>query len=64
MALFARLRPDRLERAAIRWHGRLEVEAQVLTPVALARLPADPQAHAILKKLLRQANPTHLRQLS
>lgn len=62
MALFARLRPDRLERAAIRWHGRLEV--QVLTPVALARLPTDPQAHAILKKLLRQANPTHLRQMS
>src|SRR5262245_30287947 len=31
VALLARSRPDRLERAAIRWHGRLEVESQMLT---------------------------------
>lgn len=65
VALIARVRPDRLERAAIRWHGRLEVEAQVLTIAeaqfalaALARLPADPQAHALLRKLLRTARPS------
>jgi hypothetical protein len=45
-------------------HGRFEIEAQVLTLTeaqfalaALARLPVDPQAHALLKKLLRQARP-------
>jgi hypothetical protein len=71
VGLIARSRPDRLERAAIRWHGRLEVEAQTLTIAeaqfalaALSRLPSDPQAHAMLKKLLRQANPTHLRRMS
>ena len=70
VALIARSRPDRLEQAAIRWHGRLEVESQMLTLdeaqfalAALARLPADPQAHAMLKKLLRQANPTLLRRM-
>jgi hypothetical protein len=70
VALIARSRPDRLERAAIRWHGRLEVESQMLTIPesvfaisALARLPDDPQAHAMLKKLLRNANPTLLRRM-
>jgi hypothetical protein len=67
VGLIARSRPDRLERAAIRWHGRLEVEAQLLTLpeaqfalAALARLPHDPQAKAMLEKLLRQARPTLL----
>lgn len=71
VALIARSRPDRLERAAIRWHGRLEVEAQSLTLpeaqfalAALARLPSDPQAHALLEKLLRQAQPTLVRRMS
>ena len=71
VALIARSRPDRLERAAIRWHGRLEVEAQILTLpeaqfalAALARLPADPLAHGMLKKLLRQAHPTLVRRIS
>lgn len=68
-----------LKRAAIRWHGRLEVEAQRLRGseaqtltipealfalAALARLPSDPQAHQMLKKLLRQANPTLLQRLT
>jgi hypothetical protein len=70
VALIARSRPDRLERAAIRWHGRLEIEGQVSIPEsvfalgALSRLTADPQAHAMLKKLLRQAQPTLLRPMS
>jgi hypothetical protein len=66
--LIAAQRPDRLERAAIRWHGRLEVEVPVLTLAesrfalaALERLPADPRAADLVRKLLRQASPTTLR---
>jgi hypothetical protein len=70
VALIARSRPDRLERAAIRWHGRLSIESQMLTiPESvfalgvLSRLPHDPQGHAMLKKLLRQASPTLVRRM-
>ena len=63
--LIAAVRPDRLERAAVRWHGRLEVELPALTLAesrfalaALERLPADPQAGELLRKLLRQVSPT------
>jgi hypothetical protein len=63
--LIAAQRPDRLERVAVRWHGRLEVELPALTLAesrfalaALERLPADPQAGDLLRKLLRQAGPT------
>jgi hypothetical protein len=65
--LIAAQRPDRLERAAVRWHGRLEVETPMLTLAesrfalaALERLPADPQAGEMLRKLLRQVSPTTL----
>jgi hypothetical protein len=34
LALLAELRPGRVERAAVRWHGRLEVEAPMLTLAA------------------------------
>jgi hypothetical protein len=68
VVLIARHRPDRLERAAVRWHGRLEIEAKTLTLAesrfalaALERLPADPQAADLLRKLLRQVSPTTLR---
>jgi hypothetical protein len=71
VGLIARSRPDWLERAAIRWHGRLEVETQMLTIAeaqfalaALARLPADPQAKAMLAKLLRTARPTLVRRMN
>lgn len=44
------MRPEKLEPAAVRWHGRLEVEAQVMTPAesqlalaALATLCAEPE---------------------
>jgi uncharacterized protein with PIN domain len=67
VALIARQRPDRLERAAIRWHGRLEIEAQALTLAesrfalaALERMPADPRTADLLRKLLRHASPTTL----
>jgi hypothetical protein len=65
--LIAAIRPDRLERAAVRWHGRLEVEVPTLTLAesrfalaALERLPADPQAGDLLRRLLRRASPTTL----
>jgi hypothetical protein len=64
--LIARSRPDRLERAAIRWHGRLELEAGVLTLrdsaaalAVLAQLPSDPEhAAALLRRILKRAHPT------
>jgi hypothetical protein len=66
--LIAAQRPDRLERAAVRWHGRLEVELPMLTLAesrfalaALERLPADPQAAELIRKLLRRARPTAVR---
>jgi hypothetical protein len=31
VALTAKEKPERLERAALRWHGRLELEASMLT---------------------------------
>jgi len=65
VGLMSRVRPDRIERAALRWHGRLELEATALTLAeaqfalaVLARLPADPEAIASLRKLLRRASPT------
>jgi hypothetical protein len=71
VVLIARVRPDRLERAAIRWHGRLEVEVVGLTLAesrfalaALERLPADPRAGEMLKTLLRRASPTTVHRIS
>jgi hypothetical protein len=68
VALIAREKPERLERAAIRWHGWLELEAHVLTVAesqfalsALMHLGADPQAIVPLRRLLRHASPTTLR---
>jgi hypothetical protein len=70
VALIAKVRPDRLDRAAIRWHGRLEIEATSLTLAesrfafaALERLPHDPQLVESLQRLLRQASPTTLRRI-
>ena len=71
VVLIARQRPDRLERAAIRWHGRLEIEVPALTLAesrfalaALERLPADPRAADLLRKLLRDASPATLRSMA
>jgi hypothetical protein len=68
VVLIARQRPDRLERAAIRWHGRLETEAPTLTLAesrfalaALEHLPCNPRAADMLRKLLRGASPAMLR---
>ena len=66
LELLAELKPARLERAAVRWHGRLELEAPTLTltesQFALAALAMlgegerDPVAP--LRTLLRQVWPT------
>jgi hypothetical protein len=68
VALIARVRPDRLEPAAIRWRGRLETEVRGLTLAesrfalaALERLPQDGRLVDSLRRLLRRASPTTLR---
>ena len=64
--LLAELRPTKLEQAAIRWHGRLELEAGILTlaesQLALAALASlcagERDAIQILRRLVRRAKPT------
>jgi hypothetical protein len=66
LGLVADARPERLERAAIRWHGRLELEAPTLTmaeaQLALAALAdlrgGSADVMPLLKRLLRRAKPT------
>jgi len=66
LALLARQRPDRFDRAALRWHGRLECEARTLTlaesQLALAALGSlrggDPQALQILTRLAQSSRRT------
>lgn len=61
-ALFARAKPELFERAAVRWHGRLELEAATLTLegsafalAAIGHLPQDPaQVRKLLRRLLRR----------
>jgi hypothetical protein len=68
LVLLAELRPDRAPSAAIRWHGRLELESTALTLTesqlalaALAELCAGSlESIEILKLLLRRARPTLL----
>ena len=68
--LLAEVKPEKLERAAIRWHGRLEVEAAVMTlaesQLALAALASlcagDTAALDVLRRLLRRVRPTLLPQ--
>lgn len=63
--LLAEVRPAKLEQASLRWHGRLELEAPMLTlaesQLALAALAAlcagDREAVTILRRLLRRASP-------
>ena len=70
--LLAETRPEKLEAAAIRWHGRLEIEARAMTIVesqlalaALASLCAGERgAVEILRRLLRRVGPTLARPVS
>ena len=72
LILLAEIRPERAPAAAIRWHGRLEVESVGLSLVesqlalsALADLCAgECESAAILKRMLRRAQPTRMRQIS
>ena len=64
--LLAEQKPDKLERACVRWHGRLETEAPFLTLAesqlalaALASLAAgERDAIEVLRRLLRRVRPT------
>jgi hypothetical protein len=65
LALLAELRPDRLEAAAVRWHGRLELESSLLTLAesqlalaALTNLSSNGDTIEILRRLVRQTQPT------
>jgi hypothetical protein len=72
LALLAELRPERASAAAIRWHGRLEIESTALTltesQLALAALAdlcaGNKEAVEILRRLLRRARPTLLRRMA
>jgi hypothetical protein len=71
VALLAELRPAKAPRAAVRWHGRLETEAPMLTlpesALALAALIAlcqgDREALGLLRRLVRRVRPTIVRQV-
>jgi hypothetical protein len=64
--LLAELQPDKARIAALRWHGRLELEAPTLTMsesqfalAALAELCAgNRDAVGVLRRLLRKVRPT------
>jgi hypothetical protein len=70
--LLAEVRTEKLERAAVRWHGRLETEAATLTlaesQLALAALASlcagERDAVQILRSLVRRARPTLLPRVS
>jgi hypothetical protein len=70
--LLAEQKPEKLERAAVRWHGRLETEATFLTmaesQLALAALASlcagEREALGVLRRLLRRARPTSVPQVS
>jgi hypothetical protein len=64
--LLVEQKPEKLERACVSWHGRLETEAPVLTlaesQLALAALASlvagDRHAIEVLRRLLRRVRPT------
>jgi hypothetical protein len=69
--LLAEVKPEKLEPAAVRWHGRLEVEAPVMTlaesQLALAALASlcagERDAIEIRRRLLRRVRPTLVRSI-
>jgi hypothetical protein len=64
--LLAEQKPEKLERAAVRWHGRLETETTLLSlaesQLALAALASlcagERDAIGLLRRLLRRVRPT------
>jgi hypothetical protein len=69
LELLAEVKPEKLEPAAVRWHGRLKVEAPLMTlaesQLALAALASlcagEGDAVEILRRLLRRVRPTLIR---
>jgi hypothetical protein len=63
--LLAEVKPEKIERAAVRWHGRLEIEAPFLSlaesQLALAALGSlcagEREAVQSLRRLLRRVRP-------
>jgi hypothetical protein len=63
--LLAEQKPEKLERACVRWHGRLETEVTFLTlaesQLALAALASlcagERDAVQVLRRLLRRVRP-------
>jgi hypothetical protein len=72
LVMLAEVRPDRAPAAAIRWHGRLELESATLSLTesqlalsALASLCAgDAAAVEVLRRMLRRVRPTLLPKVS
>jgi hypothetical protein len=72
LELLAAQRPDRFDRAAVRWHGRLETETVTLTladsQLALAALGSlragDSGAVALLQRVVRRVSPTLIRRIT
>ena len=72
MILLAELQPAKAKTAALRWHGRLEMEAPTLTlaesQFALAALVAlcggNREAIGVLRRLLRKVRPTLMPRVS
>jgi hypothetical protein len=68
LELLADVRPDKFDRAAIRWHARLELETPLLTiadsQLALAALgvlrEGQQDAADVLRTLLRKVRPTRV----
>ena len=67
--LLAELKPEKLPLAALRWHGRLELESSTLTfgesQLALAALASlcagEREALGLLRRLLRRTQPLLVR---
>lgn len=63
--LLAEVKPEKLEQAALRWHGRLELEASLMSlaesQLALAALASlcagERDAVQVLRRLLRRVRP-------
>ncbi len=71
LGVLAEMQPERAQAAAIRWHGRLELESVALSLVesqlalaALASLCAgDRDALQILQRFVRRVRPTLVRRM-
>ena len=69
LGLLAHVKPEKLEPAAIRWHGRLELESSAISladsQLALAALASlcagERDALDLLRRLLRRTRPTLVR---